>query len=246
MGGCKLKPVMGWFRITGPRITCTVQRSMPLLFTLALIAGAISGPANAQRAYLDAVLEPTTKAKAVYYIEPEGADGTGGYNARIFNLDGSLKAAGRYADDKYRVPDGHFVFYHDNGKIESEGAYEAGRKNGVWTRRDKWGRELAEKVYDAKPLLNIVYTMAQTMPQYPGGEREMVRYLKEKVGRTKGNVMASFIVEKDGQVSDLQVVGAEDPALVEQIASALSGAGRWEAGTQDGQPVRVQMRVPLK
>lgn len=219
---------------------------MSLLITVIAFVGLSLAPANAQRIYLDAVLEPATKSKAAYYLEPGGSDGTGGYLAQIFSLDGSLKAKGRYADAECRIPDGHFVFYFPNGKVESEGRYQQGRKDGVWTRNDKWGRELAEKVYDAAPLKNLVYTLAQTMPQYPGGEKAMVRYLREKVGKTQGDVMASFIVEKDGQLSELQVVGAEDPRIADQIANAISTAPRWEAGIQDGQPVRVQMRVPLK
>ena len=210
-----------------------------------LLLGLSATPASAQRIWLDAGMAPAPKAKAVLYLEPGGADGTGGYSAQVHNLDGTVRAMGRYADAKYLVPDGHFKFFHPNGKLESEGEFAMGRKDGIWTRKDEWGGALAEKVYDAKALNNIVYTLAATMPQYPGGEKAMVRYVREKAGRANGNVMASFIVEKDGQVTDVQVTGA-DPQTAGEIATAISGAPRWEAGVQDGQPVRVQMRVPIK
>ncbi|MCB0772199.1 MAG: energy transducer TonB [Flavobacteriales bacterium] len=219
---------------------------MTILLSLAFALGFAHGEAQAQRTYLNAVLEPCPKAGAEYYIESDDPDGKAGFPARIYTVDGVLKAQGRYADAECRIPDGHFVFYHPNGKVESEGQYVRGRKDGVWTRHDKWGRELAEKVYDSAPLVNLVYTMAQTMPKYPGGEKAMVRYVQEKVGKTKGDVMASFIVEKNGQLSDVQVTGAKDPRMAEQIASVISSAPHWAAGMQDGQPVRVQMRVPLK
>ena len=165
---------------------------MSLLITVIACIGLSISPAQAQRIYLDAVLEPASKSKAAYFLEPGGTDGAGGFLAQIFSLDGSLKAKGRYADAQYRIPDGRFVFYFPNGKVESEGNYQKGRKNGVWARNDKWGRELAEKVYDAAPLKNLVYTLAQTMPQFPGGEKAMVRYVREKVGKTSGEVLASF------------------------------------------------------
>jgi len=230
----------------GHSMPVTSNFTMSLLITVIACIGLSISPAQAQRIYLDAVLEPASKSKAAYFLEPGGTDGAGGFLAQIFSLDGSLKAKGRYADAQYRIPDGRFVFYFPNGKVESEGNYQKGRKNGVWARNDKWGRELAEKVYDAAPLKNLVYTLAQTMPQFPGGEKAMVRYVREKVGKTSGEVLASFIVEKDGQLSDLQVVGVDDPQIAEQIAEAIVTAPRWEAGVQDGQPVRVQMRVPLK
>ena len=55
-----------------------------------------------------------------------------------------------------------------------------GHKSGVWLRFDQWGRPLAEKVYDPEPLMNIVYTRAETMPAYPGGEKELVKVLREQ------------------------------------------------------------------
>ncbi len=218
---------------------------MPTLLATLLLVCLSLGPVCAQRSYLDGGLEPTSKGKAAFYLEP-GAGDASGWSAQIFTMAGVLKAKGHYADAECKVPDGRFVFFFPDGKVESEGNYANGYKQGIWARNDKWGRELAEKVYDLAPLENLVYTIAETMPQYPGGEKAMVRYVREKVGKSRGDVMASFIVEKDGHLSDVQVVGANDPRIADQIASAISGAPHWEAGKQDGQPVRVQMRVPLK
>lgn len=233
-------------RIKRHRIPRAVKHSILLLLMPVLCNGLAAQAAHAQRGYLDAHLEPSTKGRAAYTIEQGETTANGGFDARIVAMDGTLKATGHYADAEFRIPDGHFVFYYPNGKVESEGNYIMGRKDGVWTRKDKWGRDLAEKVYDSAPLENVVYTLAQTMPQFPGGEKAMVRYVREKVGKTHGDVMASFIVEKDGKLSTVQVVGADDPQLADQIASVISTAPQWEAGKQDGLPVRVQMRVPLK
>jgi len=120
-----------------------------------------------------------------------------------------------------------------------------GNKTGVWQRFDKWGQQLAEKVYDAKPLENIVYTMAQTMPQYPGGEQAMVKYLKEKCGKSVSGATATFVVEKDGTVTAVKVMGADEMEAA-NITQALANAPRWEAGNNEGLPVRVQMHVPIK
>jgi protein TonB len=223
-----------------------VKNALHILLSAAALGCLSFSAAQAQQVYLDAMMEPCSKSQAAFYLKSAGTDASGGFLAEMHTMDGVLKAKGRYADQEYRIPDGHFIFYYPNGKMESEGNYVKGRKDGVWQRHDKWGRALAEKVYDSTPLENLVYTMAQTMPQFPGGEKAMVRYVREKVGKTHGDVMASFVVEKDGRLSGLQVSGAEDPAVAERIASVISAAPRWEAGKQDGQPVRVQMRVPLK
>ncbi len=216
----------------------------PLLLAASIITATFApGDKKPVRAYLNSVMEPTTKGKAAYYKVAAGQDGSN-YVGKIYTMDDVLKAEGRYADADLKVADGHFVYYFPDGKKESEGDYAMGYKSGIWQRYDEWGQQLAEKVYDPTPLENIVYTMAPTMPQYPGGDQAMITYLKSKAGEVNG-ATATFVVEKDGDLSEIKVIGAQ-PAISDQLVDALDRAPRFEAGEKDGVPVRVHMRVPLK
>ena len=225
--------------------SCTVRhKTLLLLLTtgMACFSGTIL---MAQRGYLDNELEPTSQGLATYYAEistKEGAE----ISASIFTMDGILKAQGTYLDPELSMPHGHFTYFFPNGKVESSGDYVKGRKTGVWQRYDKLGNQLAEKIYDAKALGNIVFTTAQTMPQFPGGERALVRYLRDEVGKTKGDATASFIVEMDGHISTVKVTGLEDQQMADRLVQAMHASPRWTSGVQDGRPVRVQMRVPIK
>ncbi len=203
----------------------------------------VPGDKKPARTYLSNVMEPTTKGKAAFYKEPAGQQGTL-YIGKIFTTDGVLKAEGHYADAELRIEQGHFKFYHADGKLESEGDYAMGNKSGVWQRYDDWGQQLAEKVYNPAPLENIIYTQAPTMPQYPGGKQAMINYLRNTVGSVPG-ATASFVVEKNGDLSEIKVIGANPPTS-EQLVQALDKAPRFEAGAKDGLPIRVQMRMPLK
>lgn len=217
---------------------------MQNLFLLtAFVTGLLIPGDKPQRTYLSDRLEATTKGKASYYKEPVGMDGTL-YLGRIYTMKGVLKAEGHYADAALKVEHGRFRYFHPDGKVESEGDYVMGQKSGVWQRYDNWGQELAEKVYDAEPLKNLVYSLAPTMPSYPGGERAMIGYLRSNVKEAKG-ATALFVVEKDGALSDIRVLNA-DTAVAEKVVQALERAPRFEAGLRDGVPVRVQMRVPIK
>ena len=199
------------------------------------------GDNKVARVYLNKVMEVTTKGKAEYYKIPAGQEGST-YLGRIYTTDDVLKAEGHYADAELQVEHGHFKFYHLNGKLESEGDYATGNKTGVWQRFDDWGEQLAEKVYDPSPLENIIYTQAPTMPQYPGGEQAMITYLNSKAGAQ--GATATFVVEKNGDLSGIKILGAE-PGVADEISQALEKAPRFEAGEKDGVPIRVQMRVPL-
>lgn len=193
----------------------------------------------------------TSRKHATYYRQAEGAEGEL-FIGRTYTMDGKLKAEGRYADPELSIEHGRFVFYHANGEVESRGEYVMGNKSGVWERYDAAGRPLAEKIYDPEPLANIVYTRAQTMPRYNGGdEKALVRYIKSNVtppnGRKlRGELMTSFIVEKNGELSNVKVMEGEDPLIDEQVVRAIKATSPWQPGAEKGQTVRVQVRVPVQ
>lgn len=201
--------------------------------------------------YLNEVLAMTAKKSARYYRVNEGKAGEL-YIGRTYTIDGKLKAEGHYSDAALRIPHGTFTFFHPNGKVESRGTYANGNKSGVWERFDVWGGALAEKVYDPEPLANIIYTRAQTMPEYlGGGEKAFVKYVKEKVtpisgDRLKGEVTASFVVEKNGELTDVKVIDGKDVVFDGQVVDAVRSTSPWQPGADQGRPVRVQMRVPVQ
>ncbi len=200
--------------------------------------------------YLSAVLEPTSKKNAAFYRVPNGMKDDL-FVGTTYAVDGRMKAEGTYSDRDLRIEHGMFIFYHGNGEVESRGAYEHGKKTGLWKRYAVSGEPLAEKMYDPEPLANIIYTRAQVMPRYAeGDERELVRYIKERVNaetgkRIKAKVTASFVVEKSGALSDVKVLGGKNTTIDQHVAEAIRSTAPWEPGLDKGQPVRVNVRVPV-
>ena len=214
-----------------------------LILITSLCAGLLAPGDKSHRTYLNSVLEPTSRGKAAYYKEPAGRDGDA-YLGKIFTMDDVLKAEGHYADAELKIAQGHFLYFHPSGKVESEGDYDKGNKTGVWQRYNEWGEQLAEKVYNPEALENIIYSQAQTMPQYPGGQQAMQKYIKQKIGSVKG-ATATFVVEKDGKLSDIRVAGVQGPEA-DQLVEALKTAPPFSNGEKDGLPIRVHMSVPIK
>ncbi|MEZ4756242.1 MAG: energy transducer TonB [Flavobacteriales bacterium] len=222
------------------------------LFPLFLVALTLPFGAQAQseeRQYLSEVLASTTRKNAAFY-RTVVSEQDGLVLARTFSMEGTLKAEGTFTDKSLQVEHGAFTFYHANGKVESKGQYVMGHKSGVWLRFDQWGRPLAEKVYDPEPLVNIVYTRAETMPAYPGGDKELVKVLRERTlqngEKVPRNVSATVLVEKSGELSEVKVIDGPDAAFDERLAEAIRSTAPWKPGEEKGQPVRVRVKLPVQ
>ena len=104
-----------------------------------------------------------------------------------------------------------------------------------------------------KPDKDGVYQIVEEMPQYPGGENALMDYVSKNVVYPKeaqekgisGRVFVSFIVEKDGSVSNVKVLRGIGGGCDEEAVRVISGLPKWKPGKQDGKPVRVSYQMPI-
>ena len=62
---------------------------------------------------------------------------------------------------------------------------------------------------------------------------------------TQGCVVVSFVVEKDGSITNVKVVNSVDPSLDAEALRVVNSMPRWIPGKQNGVPVRVIYNVPI-
>jgi protein TonB len=98
------------------------------------------------------------------------------------------------------------------------------------------------------------FFVVEVMPMFKGGD---ISKFREWVGKRtnypqaafdnkiRGTVFLTFIVEKDGSVSNVTVVKGVDPLLDNEAVKAISESPKWTPGLQRGQPVRVRFQIPL-
>ena len=62
----------------------------------------------------------------------------------------------------------------------------------------------------------------------------------------QGRVTISFVVERDGSITDVRVAKSVDPSLDREAARVVSSMPRWNPGKQNGSAVRVKFNVPVQ
>ena len=98
-----------------------------------------------------------------------------------------------------------------------------------------------------------VFTVVEEMPSYQGGQDEMFKYLvtnikypdEAKQKGITGRVFITYVVEKDGTVSNVKVLRGIGGGCDEEALRVVSSMPRWNPGKQKGQPVRVQFNLPI-
>jgi protein TonB len=99
-----------------------------------------------------------------------------------------------------------------------------------------------------------VFMVVEQMPEYPGGEEALINYLSEnlqypegaKESGVQGQVFVTFVVEKDGSISEVEVLRGLGGGCDEEAVRVVEEMPKWKPGAQRGQPVRVQYNLPIK
>ena len=110
-----------------------------------------------------------------------------------------------------------------------------------------------EVIAQEAPVEEKVFDVVEQMPQFPGGDAALFEYLSSHIkyptiaeeNGVQGRVIVTFVVERDGSITDVQVVKSVDPSLDKEASRVVKGMPRWIPGKQNGAPVRVKYTVPV-
>ena len=99
----------------------------------------------------------------------------------------------------------------------------------------------------------VDFRVVEDLPQFPGGAAEFMKWLTKNLKypassqrqNVKGKVVAQFIVNVDGSVSDLELVEHLDAACDREVLRVLRMMPKWQAGVMNAKPCRTKVCIPI-
>ncbi|MDR3651922.1 MAG: TonB family protein [Paludibacter sp.] len=98
-----------------------------------------------------------------------------------------------------------------------------------------------------------VYTVIEQMPQFPGGEQELLNYINKNIkypviaqeNGIQGKVILRFVVSKTGMVDRVEVIRSLDPACDKEAVRVVKSLPKFIPGKQNGVNVSVWYTLPV-
>lgn len=99
-----------------------------------------------------------------------------------------------------------------------------------------------------------IHDYVSEMPSFPGGDRAMMEFISKNVvypeialrNGISGRVVVSFIIEKDGRISGIEIIESAGWGLDEAAARVIGVMPLWNPGVNNYRPVRVRVKMPIK
>lgn len=110
----------------------------------------------------------------------------------------------------------------------------------VNTNESEEKKEVAQKIFD----------VVEQQPQFPGN---LNQYLRDHINYPtiaqengiQGKVIVQFVVERDGSITQVNVIRGVDPSLDKEAVRVVKSMPKWTPGKQNGQAVRVKFTLPV-
>ena len=138
----------------------------------------------------------------------------------------------------------------------------------VWMRDDvqsmdemivtAWAPEEKEKPVNKEaskvaPQEGVIFQVVEEMPEFPGGMGEAMKFLGRNIkypvvaqqAKIEGRVIVQFVVERDGNLSNIHVVRGVSPELDAEAIRVIGLMPKWKPGKQRGKEVAVKYTVPI-
>ena len=117
-------------------------------------------------------------------------------------------------------------------------------------------KHVEEKIAEPEPVKEEetkVFDVVEQMPSFPGGPSALMQYLSSNIkypvvaeeNGVQGRVVCTFVVERDGSITDVRVIKSVDPSLDKEAVRVVKGMPKWIPGKQNGSAVRVKYTVPV-
>lgn len=98
------------------------------------------------------------------------------------------------------------------------------------------------------------FTFVEEMPSFPGGTNELLKFIADNIeypeiakrAGVSGKVMVRFIVEKNGDISDIEVIKGIGAGCDEEAVRVCRMMPNWAPGKQNLKPVRVKIVIPFQ
>lgn len=115
------------------------------------------------------------------------------------------------------------------------------------------GLVAGDPLEDVFPEDGKIYTVVEQQPEFPGGEAAMMAYIKKNLkypasaseNGIQGRVTLSFVVEKDGSISNIEILRSPAEELSQEAIRLVKSMPNWKPGVLKGKKVRVKYILPV-
>ncbi|HEX2627810.1 MAG TPA: energy transducer TonB [Chitinophagaceae bacterium] len=191
------------------------------------------------------------------------------YQWMYYRADGPLLSIETYKDENSKTLNGYIAFFDTEGRIDSGGFTNEGKKDKHWYYFDDNLKVSQSEEYSSGKLIKrkdqaMLKAESDSLKalkggpldreaEFTGGTKKWINYLQKNLSfpkramqlRKTGNVVVSFVVNTDGKLSEISLRKSVELTLDLEAMRLIKNSPDWEPAMQTGKPVKAYRLQPI-
>lgn len=220
--------------------------------------------------HFDPVLDPVT----AQFIQVSNCDPQDSVRCVVmtFDVQRGLIAVIKYTNYPEHILHGRCSYWYENGRLCQEANYRYDKKQGPETAFYRNGQIKRKIIWDNDTIVSGSFFLEdgspktevfledlnpeewQQLPAYLGGADSLFYFLARTIkypevamkNYIQGVVVASFVVERSGKISDVRIEESVSPEIDKETIRVIQKMPRWQPGRINGIPIRMRFKLPVR
>ena len=217
--------------------------------------------ADTTRFYYDKEFNEIKSAKKAIYFGKGFRIEDGRYKQIDYYSPQKIQMIGYYKDRNFKVEDGKFEYFYENGKHEIIEIFKKGKHIDKKTVFYENGQINTVYEYDntTHERINVSYFKEDgsesivTKPIFIGGTDEMMKFIQSNLSypyearkqNIEGKVSVKFLIKTDGLVGDVLILKSDNSLLNDEAKRVIKSMPKWTPGNRDGKPTNTFFSIPV-
>ncbi len=224
--------------------------------TFMLIAFSVNAFAlQDDKTFLDENFNPISNLNGAKYYRTVQQQDENLYYAEVFYLTDFPQMKGHYLDKEITILHGLCTFFHRNGKIESKGNFNAGKRMGIWERYTMFGERKSDRFYPSADEIARTFKRKSCLARFENGHEELAKFIAENLkfpyqadllDITEGEVTFNLSINKFGEIISKEILASSAYIFNKSARSVIDRMPDWEPARWSNKAIDSNFIIKIK
>ena len=196
--------------------------------------------------FLDENFNPISDLNGAKYYRTVQQNDENTFYTEVFYLTDRPQMKGSYLDEELTILHGLCIYFHKNGKVESKGIFDHGKRTGIWERFDLFGEKKADRFYPSEKEIKESNRKQSCLAKFQDGAEDLKDYEKanlkfpyqgELLDLTEGEVIINLSINNLGIITANEILSSSAFIFNKPAQNFVKSMPNWNPALWNGKAI---------
>lgn len=207
------------------------------------------------RIFLDENFNPINDLNGAKYYRTVQQNAENTYYAEVYYLTDYPQMKGHYLDEGLTILHGECTYFHRNGKVESKGNFDHGKRTGIWARYTLFGEKKSDRFYPSDEEIDQSNSKKSCLASFEKGSDDLELFIAQNLKYphqaeildiTEGEVIINLSINSQGIITSHEILSSSAYVFEKPAKNFIYTFPKWNPALWKGKAIISNYIIKLK